>query len=215
MVSCCKLLGIRSFVPEVRSWSGNNVPVNLYQTNVIQCPVKGKVPRHKLHPPRSWSWLRGGRSQLAAPSRPGPQTLPSCHVCHAPNPLCPQSPQVAQKEGRPGLTDCNQGRWLCYLVAETGMGRGEVHCSSRSGPRLVEGLSEGSGTLQDIVPSVPWVLQFTHWPKAGWAGGPPGEGLNLLFHLMTTTPLTLGWITSPFVPHWQLLVGRAHGGTDQ
>ena len=146
MVSCCKLLGIRSFVPEVRSWSGNNVPVNLYQTNVIQCPVKGKVPRHKLHPPRSWSWLRGGRSQLVAPSRPGPQTLPSCHVCHAPNPLCPQSPQVAQ---------------------------------------------------------------------AGWAGGPPGEGLNLLFHLMTTTPLTLGWITSPFVPHWQLLVGRAHGGTDQ
>ena len=27
MVSCCKLLGVRSFVLEVRSWSGHDVPV--------------------------------------------------------------------------------------------------------------------------------------------------------------------------------------------
>ena len=34
---------------------------------------KGKVPRLNFHPVRSRSWLRGSRSQLAAPSAPGPQ----------------------------------------------------------------------------------------------------------------------------------------------
>ena len=33
-------------------------------------------------------------------------------------------------------------------------GWGRVHRSSRPGPRLVEGLSEGSGALQDTVPSL-------------------------------------------------------------
>ena len=32
---------------------------------------------------------------------------------------------------------------------------------------------------------------------------------------MTTAPLTLDWITSPVVPHWQLSSGRAHCGADQ
>ena len=32
--------------------------------------------------------------------------------------------------------------------------REEVHCSLRPGPWLVEGLGEGSGDLQDIVPSL-------------------------------------------------------------
>ena len=40
MVSCSKLLGVRSFVLEVRSWSGNHVPINLYQMNVILCLYK-------------------------------------------------------------------------------------------------------------------------------------------------------------------------------
>ena len=46
MVSCCRLLGIRSFVPEVRSRSGNNLLVNLYQMNVILCPDQtGQSPK--------------------------------------------------------------------------------------------------------------------------------------------------------------------------
>ena len=49
MVSCCKLLGIRAFAVEVRSWSGNHVPVSLYQTNVILCPdKKGPCSEAKL-----------------------------------------------------------------------------------------------------------------------------------------------------------------------
>ena len=34
-VSRCKLPGVRFFVLEVMSWSGNDISVNLYQTNII------------------------------------------------------------------------------------------------------------------------------------------------------------------------------------
>ena len=40
VISCFKLLGARSFVLEVRWWSGNRVPINLYQMNVILCLYK-------------------------------------------------------------------------------------------------------------------------------------------------------------------------------
>ena len=33
----------RSLVPEVRSWSGNDVPVNLYQMNVLSWPERAKL----------------------------------------------------------------------------------------------------------------------------------------------------------------------------
>ena len=51
MVSCCRLLGVRSFVLEVQSWSGNNVCVNLYQMNVIlSSDKKEQCPKAKLSP---------------------------------------------------------------------------------------------------------------------------------------------------------------------
>ena len=79
MITYCELFGVRSFVLNVRSWSGNNAPVNLHQTSAIHGYEEGNVTRHNFHSPRSQSWLRGGRDQLAAPSALGPQTLPSCH----------------------------------------------------------------------------------------------------------------------------------------
>ena len=54
MVSCCRLLGVRAFVLQVRSWSGSDVPVNLYQMNVILCPDKKEQgPKAQLAPSRS------------------------------------------------------------------------------------------------------------------------------------------------------------------
>ena len=51
VVSCCRLLGVRSFVLKVRSWSGNDVPVYLYQMNVILCPdQKGQSPKAQPSP---------------------------------------------------------------------------------------------------------------------------------------------------------------------
>ena len=54
-----------------------------------------------------------------------------------------------------------------------------------------------------------WALQLTRRPKAGWAGGPPGEGLNLpLTSLSTWWPPhhqpTLSSISSLTVAHWKL-----------
>ena len=46
------------------------------------------------------------------------------------------------------------------------MGEG-VHRCLRPGPRLVEGLSEGSGALQDTGPSVPWALSSPAGPRLG------------------------------------------------
>ena len=51
VISCHRLLGVSSFVLEVRSWSGNDVPVNLYQMNVILCPdQKGQSPKAQPSP---------------------------------------------------------------------------------------------------------------------------------------------------------------------
>ena len=48
------------------------------------------------------------------------------------------------------------------------MDGGEVHCSSRPGPRLLEGLSEGSGVLQDVVPSLlPGTSSSPNGPRLG------------------------------------------------
>ena len=54
MVSCYKLLGVRSFILEVRSWSGNASPVNLYQRNGILCLHReGQGPKAQLSPSKA------------------------------------------------------------------------------------------------------------------------------------------------------------------
>ena len=53
MVRCCRLLSVRCFVLEVQSWSGHNVPVNLYQMNFILClDKKGQSPKAQRSPSR-------------------------------------------------------------------------------------------------------------------------------------------------------------------
>lgn len=79
-VSCCKRLGGRACVPEIRSRSGNDAPVNLHQVNIMLCSdKKGHSPQAQPSPNECGSWLRGGRSQLVAPSEPGLQTPCGCH----------------------------------------------------------------------------------------------------------------------------------------
>ena len=123
MVSCCKLLGIRSFVLEVRSWSGNNIPVNLYQTKVILCQERASGPKAQLA--SSKVLVLAKRRQISVGSSlrtrsPNPAKLSSL-PCTQPT-LPSVSSGCPKSKGRPSLTDCDPGRWLCYLVAETGMG---------------------------------------------------------------------------------------------
>ena len=99
MVICYKLFGVRAFVHGVRSSND----VNLYHTNVFLCPdKKGEGPKIQLSPSKSWSWLRGCRCQLAAPSGPGPQPLPSCHHWRSqvPNPTGPQGSSGCPELGK-------------------------------------------------------------------------------------------------------------------
>ena len=61
MLSCWKLLGVRSSVLEIRSKSGNDVPINLHQTNVTLCSdKKGEGPKAQLSPFEVQAWLREG-----------------------------------------------------------------------------------------------------------------------------------------------------------
>ena len=54
-LNCCTLFGVRSFALEVSSWSGNDIPINLHQTNVILCSdKKGQVPKTQLSPSEVW-----------------------------------------------------------------------------------------------------------------------------------------------------------------
>ena len=51
VVSCCRLLSVRFFVLEVQSWAGSDVPVNLYQKDIILCSDrKGSGPKAQLSP---------------------------------------------------------------------------------------------------------------------------------------------------------------------
>ena len=141
---------------------------------------KGKVLRHNLHPPRSRSWLRGGRAQLAARLGPGSHILPRCHPygSQAPNPAGPQSPQAAQM-GRPGFIYCNLYRWP-LLSGWRDRDWGEVHCCLKAWAKLVEGLSVGSGAPWDVVPSLFLGSSSSPaGPRLDKLEGLPGEGLNL------------------------------------
>ena len=54
VVSCYRILAVTPFVLKVRSWSGNNVPIYLYQMNVVFFIIlalsrEGKVSRQNFH----------------------------------------------------------------------------------------------------------------------------------------------------------------------
>ena len=93
MVSCCRLLGGRSFVPEVRSWAGKDVPVNLHQTNVTLCPdKKGEGAKAHLSPSEVQAWLREGGPCRGA-SYPAPE-----HSSRTRFGACRQCPGLAEDD---------------------------------------------------------------------------------------------------------------------
>ena len=122
-VSCWKLLGVRSFVLEVRSWSGHDVPVNVHQTNVSLCSDKKRQgPKAQLSPSEVQASLRGGgpcagrspslgpptsaqpgwggRSQLVAPLRARSPDPAQPSSLREPGAQDPAGPQAAQIRGR-------------------------------------------------------------------------------------------------------------------
>ena len=209
MVSCYRIFAVTSFVLKVRSWSGNNVPIYLYQMNVVfyhSCPVKrGQSLKAELSPWNVPSWISRNRSHLAAPSGQGSHNLPTSHPwwSQAPNPKgpvssgCPSEETSSQRlRPRKMATDCRLQR--------QGWGRGSPLL--KAWVKATGGPSWGLWSTTGCHPqSIPWDLNLTHWPKAGWCPGPPKECLNL--HLLSIscwcTPQDPSLITSPILPSWK------------
>ena len=135
VVSCCRILDIRSFVLEVRSWSHNDVPVNLYQMNVILCPdQKGQSPKAQLSPSKVLALTKGRESsagssfrarfphsaQLSSLREPGTQPNRSSVSLGCPNretsshKLRPRKPSTASRSQRMGES----------FIAPQGLGQG-------------------------------------------------------------------------------------------
>ena len=157
---------------KVRSCSGNNVPIYLYQINVVffyhSCPVKrGQSLKAELSLWNVPSWISRNRSHLAAPSGQGSHILPSSHTWwgQAPYQICPVSSGCPSEETSSQRLRPRKMATASRLQRQ-GWGRGSP--SLRPGPRLLEGLSEGSGALQDVVPSLlPWTSSSTYCPRLG------------------------------------------------
>ena len=154
------------------------------------------------------------QSSATAPQGQVPHTLPTCHpwgsrVSNPSGPQCPQAAQVGETRSHrlwPRQTDTAIRSQTGSLLPQ-GLGLG------------VEGLSEGSGALQDRVsrllpgptcsPVGPRLGKLEDLQEKAWIcllpHSPPDD-----HH--TTEP---GWIASLRVPHWQFLVGRAHCAADQ
>ena len=125
MVSCCRLLDVRSFVLEVRSWSGNDVLINLFLMNVIVCSDKEQSPKAQFSP--SKGPVRAKRRQISVCSSFRAR-FP--HLAHrhpwgrkASNSNGPQALHTSQM-GIVGLKDCDLDRWPLLLGHRQGWGRG-------------------------------------------------------------------------------------------
>ena len=79
VISFCKLLGVISFVPEVRSWAGNDVPVNLYQTNVLHCEMKGHGPKAQFSPSKVPVLVKRNKILIFHSFRATSPYVPSCY----------------------------------------------------------------------------------------------------------------------------------------
>ena len=190
MVSCCYLLGVRCFDVEVWSWWGNNVPVNLYKMNVIfSLDKKGHGSNAQLSPSKISGLAK--RRQISVGSSFRTKFPHSAQLTPLREPgTQPSWPSISSgcPSGRPGLTDCGQGTWP-LLFSRRDRDGGEVHRSSR----LVEGLSEGPGALQDVASSSLGPLALTQaWVSWRALRRRPESASYLPLYLMTTTPLAVG-----------------------
>ena len=157
MLSSCKLLGVRSFVPEVGSRSGNDVPVNLHQTNVIVCSdKKGQGPKAQLLPCEVQVLAKRMQVSVGSSLRarsPDPAQLSLLREPGAQGPTRPQALQATNIWGgrEAGSTDCDPRR-LPLPLGHRGRDGGKVHCRLKAWAWSAGGLGEGSGGLQDTAP---------------------------------------------------------------
>ena len=123
MVNPCELLGVRSFVLEVRSQAANHVPISLHQTNILCSNKKGQCHKAQLSP--SEVLVLAQRRQSPASSTlsarsPNPAHLSSLREPGAYDPTGPQAPQTTGTMGA-GLSDRDEGRFT--VTSRSGPGQ--------------------------------------------------------------------------------------------
>ena len=177
--------------------SGNDVPVNLYRWMLLSVLIrKGKVPRHTFHRPRSQSWLRGSRSQLAAPSGTEfPRPAPLSSLREAGMQLNWPSVSSAAQMGRPRPTNCDSyGRPL--LLGHRDRGEGEVHCCLKGWAKASGGLMRPLEPCRMEPQSVPWAL---HSPTDRRLGNLEGLPEKAWVCLLPHSPLGYQDPTDPWM----------------
>ena len=129
MASC--RLSVRSFVLEVWSWSGNDVPINLYRMNAILCPdKKGQSPTVQFSP--SQVPVLAKRRQISvegAGSTPCPAVIPE--GARLSTQLAPSLLRRTKGGDQVSQTMTRQ------MVIAIRSHRGEVPTASRPGTRLM------------------------------------------------------------------------------
>ena len=148
MVSCCRVLSVRSFVPEVRSWSDNDNPVNLYQLNVILClEKKGRSHKTKLSP--SKVPIQAKRWQISIDSSfgvrfPQPAQLSSLKEPGTPPNCLSVSSGCPNEENKFHRLQPTQ---TATAIGSQRQGWGQVHLCLKAWTTASGGLSEGSEAL--------------------------------------------------------------------
>lgn len=130
MVSCCKLLGVRAFLLEVRSQSGNDLLVTLYQTNVILCSNKKRqAPKAQLSP--SKVQVLAKRKQISVGGYLRDRSPDSAQLSSLRGPgLQPSWPSGLRLPragwGRQASQTVTQANCRCSYFTETGRCRGSL-----------------------------------------------------------------------------------------
>ena len=171
--------------------------------------------RHDFHSLRSRPGLRGGSSQLAAPSGPRPQTLTKRRPWRRETPGTQPSHRLLRLPRGRGQSHRPQS--MQTVVSMRGQRRGWG-----TGSLPPQGLGQASGwpwwglwsPAEHHLRPVSWATLFPTCPRQGEPQEKPGSISNL------TPPednrFAYSWLNRPLmVVHWQLLVGGAHCGTDQ
>ena len=159
-------------------WSRKSPPKKCYY---LFWQERARLSRHSFYPLSPRSWLRGHRSQLAAPSGFSAQAPPTCHhrgsrVPNPPGPQAPQGPQAAPADRVPGR--------LLPSGCRGGDGR-EVCHGLKAWTQPVGGLGEGSGSPAGHSPEpVPWAT--AHPPVQGQVSQRAREKAGI--HLLSSSP---------------------------
>ena len=205
-MSCCWWVSVRVFVPELRSWLGNNnsciyLSSKCYSAFWQESPLGTTVT---LWGPDS-GWTADLSWWLPQDQVPDPAQLSSLRKMGTQDPTGPWAPQATHTAGT-GQANCTLYRWLLPEVAETGMGA-RFTAASRLGPSQLAELARALEPQRTQTPACslgPWL---NCWPGPGKLESPGRRwGSASYLTLLDDHHSAHHWLNGPIMlAHWQSL----------